>query len=622
MASTQPVILTKRKHHKTRAGCVTCKKRRVKCDETKPECRRCQAYGTTCEGYDPPRTWVFDPPGDHEDVPSYRNSLALLRPTQHSPDNRPKEARAVQYFTEVTSSVLAAFNSASLELWKEVMPQVGQTVKPLRDLMISLASRQERAMSGNETRASSLELRHHRQALVVLTDRTQQPTTEIMLMCCLLFIACENLEPSGIGTLPHLRAGLNMLREWESNNRNSDDQQSASQSATWIRGLIEPTFARLEAAAGYAGHLTNESRSFDRPYDLNWAEPRIPDTFSDLIAVRESFHDICQYLYFQSKQHSDFYSEGSLALQKIRRLYYMWHEAAWKTSASSTNPNSSRNSPATHEHKRGLLAFEAHYQTVMLMLSTCTSPFETIYDSHLARFSDILRICTSLFDTYYSLPSPPESTSPESNTSENSPLVAQYPSPQEVVDPSYPSRAARDQIFAYPPGMVPPLSLLGFDCRDPVLRRGAMTLLKRMHAALHGPDDECVTALIIRMVTSLEEANLPTKPAKQEDIPEANRVRLTSMELRSQGTVILTYRRSPYAADNEETISAKVKAKDIPTIGMYWSILIESAQTGEVTSLRPIADLSPSPQSRSCLSLADQRMRPSRRLPRSRPHRT
>jgi hypothetical protein len=32
-------------------GCVTCKQRRVKCDEAKHECRRCQSLGVRCEGY-------------------------------------------------------------------------------------------------------------------------------------------------------------------------------------------------------------------------------------------------------------------------------------------------------------------------------------------------------------------------------------------------------------------------------------------------------------------------------------------------------------------------------------------------------------------------------------------
>lgn len=41
----------KRKYHqKLKSGCLTCKKRRVKCDETRPSCRKCEHMGLVC-GY-------------------------------------------------------------------------------------------------------------------------------------------------------------------------------------------------------------------------------------------------------------------------------------------------------------------------------------------------------------------------------------------------------------------------------------------------------------------------------------------------------------------------------------------------------------------------------------------
>ncbi|KAF4634561.1 hypothetical protein G7Y89_g3537 [Cudoniella acicularis] len=36
---------------KVKTGCLTCKARRVKCDETKPECLRCSNFGRKCGGY-------------------------------------------------------------------------------------------------------------------------------------------------------------------------------------------------------------------------------------------------------------------------------------------------------------------------------------------------------------------------------------------------------------------------------------------------------------------------------------------------------------------------------------------------------------------------------------------
>ncbi|KAL3428156.1 sterol uptake control protein 2 [Phlyctema vagabunda] len=38
----------RRAHHKTRAGCMQCKQRKIKCDEQKPACLKCEHYGTEC----------------------------------------------------------------------------------------------------------------------------------------------------------------------------------------------------------------------------------------------------------------------------------------------------------------------------------------------------------------------------------------------------------------------------------------------------------------------------------------------------------------------------------------------------------------------------------------------
>ncbi|KAL3454082.1 hypothetical protein BJX65DRAFT_301871 [Aspergillus insuetus] len=52
-----PVATTyhaRRAHKKSRKGCLICKQRRVKCDEHKPTCQRCENYGATCIYYPSP----------------------------------------------------------------------------------------------------------------------------------------------------------------------------------------------------------------------------------------------------------------------------------------------------------------------------------------------------------------------------------------------------------------------------------------------------------------------------------------------------------------------------------------------------------------------------------------
>ncbi|EXJ80215.1 hypothetical protein A1O1_08357 [Capronia coronata CBS 617.96] len=53
----QDGAVTKPKQSKSRNGCMTCKKKRLKCDETKPSCVQCQKRSVVCEGYKKDYKW-------------------------------------------------------------------------------------------------------------------------------------------------------------------------------------------------------------------------------------------------------------------------------------------------------------------------------------------------------------------------------------------------------------------------------------------------------------------------------------------------------------------------------------------------------------------------------------
>ena len=45
-----------RKISRVRTGCLTCRSRRIKCDEHRPHCARCRTANFRCEGYEEPRS--------------------------------------------------------------------------------------------------------------------------------------------------------------------------------------------------------------------------------------------------------------------------------------------------------------------------------------------------------------------------------------------------------------------------------------------------------------------------------------------------------------------------------------------------------------------------------------
>ena len=52
-----PTALSKQAKARSKTGCTTCRKRKKKCDETKPFCLSCQKNNIHCEGYKPVEIW-------------------------------------------------------------------------------------------------------------------------------------------------------------------------------------------------------------------------------------------------------------------------------------------------------------------------------------------------------------------------------------------------------------------------------------------------------------------------------------------------------------------------------------------------------------------------------------
>ncbi|KAM0418924.1 hypothetical protein ACHAPT_012189 [Fusarium lateritium] len=104
-----------RKHTKTFSGCWTCRARKVKCDEARPQCHQCRRKGTRCEGYGVKLQWVNDndshaeitllsprsaiPPDPHRAVLPYGRVDQILN-TLDSTGSRRQAPRNVSLFIE------------------------------------------------------------------------------------------------------------------------------------------------------------------------------------------------------------------------------------------------------------------------------------------------------------------------------------------------------------------------------------------------------------------------------------------------------------------------------------------------------------------------------------------
>ncbi|KAL4783596.1 hypothetical protein BJX76DRAFT_368339 [Aspergillus varians] len=135
----------RRAHRKSRTGCVQCKTRKVKCDERKPDCQKCEVYGVTCTYVAVERTKAANtptrtPPSEASSTESRtRRARSPPRATNNGiPDDavrtEPGVAEALPLFslellhhwTVQTSHTLSA-QPAVQTMWREQAPQVGFT---------------------------------------------------------------------------------------------------------------------------------------------------------------------------------------------------------------------------------------------------------------------------------------------------------------------------------------------------------------------------------------------------------------------------------------------------------------------------------------------------------------
>ncbi|KZL86641.1 c6 zinc finger domain protein [Colletotrichum incanum] len=217
---------------KVRTGCLTCKVRRVKCDEAKPNCLRCSSAGRVCDGYQPP-------------APPASNQLRLLKPQSLFPSIDKQESRALQFFCEMVSLNLPG--ATDPYFWTHLVIQFSRYEPAVRHSIIAISSLYEDIIRVQDSpfgartdhvQNNALTLRHYNAAIKELKGM-QNPG--LVLLVCLLFICIEILQNNRETALRHCSHGIAILAN------------SESASFKWVRQYLTPLFRRLSALPFFFG---------------------------------------------------------------------------------------------------------------------------------------------------------------------------------------------------------------------------------------------------------------------------------------------------------------------------------------------------------------------------------
>lgn len=451
---TAVVSSGRRGSKKVRTGCVTCKIRKVKCDETKPYCLRCTKTGRKCDGY-------LDP----------RNLASRRRPKDPTPQDHalgplldlstPEEKRAFFFFQHVTAPCISGDFDAIF--WRSVVLQVAQTEPAVRHAVLSVSTLHEGLIQGTivqSTDASatqSFALQQYNKAIARLLDQMNNPLTKPLasLLTCVLFVCIEFLQGKDKESLIHLEQGRQLLTRL-------DERYNGPEMECILRHVV-PLYTRLSLTSFLFG-----GTPVPLPDSLK-SRGEIPDTFGSMDHLRYFMHEFMEQAFRfthrarPAKNSSDSISRETMQLLEVEQDRLLCRLAKFNVAFSLFQASRSKPGP-----ENTLLVLQMYLHAQYIWISTALSSSEVVYDNYLAQFAAIVPLAAAYIDLETSPPSQPA-------------LPPQKPGSASA--PTYPFSGLNHQLpgsnFTFETHIIPPLYYVATKCRHPLIRRSALDLLRR-----------------------------------------------------------------------------------------------------------------------------------------------
>ncbi|KIW23567.1 uncharacterized protein PV07_11755 [Cladophialophora immunda] len=451
----------KRPHQKVKTGCMTCRKRRIKCDEGKPACRQCTDSLRKCEGYQPPQTWLFKPrkvAETKQDTTTTNTTTAIVQfVSPLAPIGDSDDRRSFQFWVEQAAPIFSSYFGHSF--WAELLPKIGVAQPAVKHMLLATSSVVEAsALEGVPLEKNSVYQTHYTKAIQATCS---SPQIESVLMACLLFACCEFMKGSVLPGLRHIQAGLNIIDEWVKSTRTSDLQLSPA--AKLIVQAIAPIFlAYIDKAPTYGmGDLPiNEcacTTLVNTSAELPWVEhfTKIHRAHHALDGIGHHIARIMDYRRAQWRPSPP---------HKVQMLLESWR-MHFETFESSR--------PDAQKQKYGLALqlLRVHYTMLSVMLRVSSSKHENVYEQYTEEFKWIV----DKYDDFAELWAKDESSKFFTGMGN----------------------------LEYHMGYIPPLFFTATKCRDPATRLAALKHLNSLRV-VENNWTSCTAYLIARKIIKIE----------------------------------------------------------------------------------------------------------------------
>lgn len=449
---------------KSAAGCITCKSvistrivsvsnpialtcfrvRHIKCDEQKPSCYNCLKSRRQCDGYS---TGGRRREQDLTKIVHWKPNVLTLHRLSVDLAGEQEERRAFHFFR--SNSVRALQGYFDSEFWSRLVLQASHTEPTIRHAVIALGSLHETTQNKDSAMlkmgkgCDKFALQQCNKAIANLTQqfcaRGERPI-EVLLMSCALFVCFEALQGNYESALTHMESGVRVYRNWQAENGSSGSRISSG-GCRIIDKEITQIFPRLNLQIlmfpdrhllGKEFYTANVNPLIDPP----------PESFSCLREARDRLDNCMSYVfesiivaYFSRQDFVNHTQKLSPEYQTHRTLLSQWSRlfgAFMTSSGADLGP----------EDRQRVSLLEIQYKVAIILFATGMSPQETAFDALNSDFDSIVAVASSL-----------------------------------VVNNQGPGILERTGQFSFDMGVVPPLYFTASRCRDPSIRRRALSVL-------------------------------------------------------------------------------------------------------------------------------------------------
>ncbi|KAM3086214.1 hypothetical protein ACMFMG_000351 [Clarireedia jacksonii] len=277
---------------KTKTGCLTCRTRRIKCDETRPACLKCTSASRTCDGYNYDN--ILPPSGNNPGT-----QITLVSNPTLNIHNTPQSHRSFNFFIQCTSPQLAGFFGS--DFWERLVLQAAHHELAIRHAVVAVGSLHELVNDQVEVTDARkcFALEEYNLAireLLVPLSRDGVRDVDVCLIACVLFTCFENMQGHHASAGAHIRSGVKLLHETARDHRNGGFKHKVlgSKSQTDSYASLEVLASVLGGLGSDASVMIGEERLKPNSTLLDITLDYIPLSFSSIQEAKDIFEYGCR----------------------------------------------------------------------------------------------------------------------------------------------------------------------------------------------------------------------------------------------------------------------------------------------------------------------------------------